>query len=104
MFESLSEKLQDVFSRLGKRGVLREEDVQAVLREIRLALLEADVNYKVVKDFTTRVRDQAVGEAVSRALNPSQQVVKIVDAELTTADGYAERETALEMLESALKG
>ncbi len=87
MFESLSEKLQDVFNRLGKRGVLREEDVQAVLREIRLALLEADVNYKVVKDFTTRVRDQAVGEAVSRALNPSQQVIKIVHQELVETLG-----------------
>ncbi|MBN1246339.1 MAG: signal recognition particle protein, partial [Anaerolineae bacterium] len=87
MFESLSEKLQDVFNRLGKRGVLREEDVQAVLREIRLALLEADVNYKVVKDFVARVREKAVGEAVSRALNPAQQVVKIVHQELVETLG-----------------
>lgn len=87
MFESLSEKLQDVFNRLGKRGVLREEDVKAVLREIRLALLEADVNYRVVKDFTKRVREQAVGEEVSRALNPSQQVVKIVHKELVETLG-----------------
>jgi signal recognition particle subunit SRP54 len=82
MFESLSEKLQGVFDRLGKRGVLREEDVDAVLREIRLALLEADVNYKVVKDFVARVRGQAVGEEIARALNPAQQVVKIVHQEL----------------------
>ena len=87
MFESLSEKLQDVFNRLGKHGVLREEDVNAVLREIRLALLEADVNYKVVRDFVSRVRDKAVGEAVSRSLDPAQQVVKIVHQELVTTLG-----------------
>jgi signal recognition particle subunit SRP54 len=87
MFESLSSKLQDIFDRLGKRGVLREEDVQAVLREIRLALLEADVNYRVVKDFTKRVRAKAVGEEVSRALNPTQQVVKIVHQELVETLG-----------------
>jgi signal recognition particle subunit SRP54 len=87
MFESLSEKLQDVFDRLGKRGVLREEDVKAVLREIRLALLEADVNYRVVKDFTARVREKAVGETVSKALNPAQQVIKIVHEELVETLG-----------------
>ena len=87
MFESLSEKLQDVFDRLGKRGILREEDVKAVLREIRLALLEADVNYRVVKDFTARVREKAVGETVSKALNPAQQVIKIVHQELVETLG-----------------
>ncbi len=87
MFESLSEKLQDVFARLGKHGVLREADIKAVLREIRLALLEADVNYKVVKDFVSRVREQAVGEEVSQALNPAQQVVKIVHRELVATLG-----------------
>lgn len=87
MFESLSSKLQDIFDRLGKRGVLREEDVQAVLREIRLALLEADVNYRVVKDFTKRVRAKAVGEEISRALNPAQQVIKIVHQELVETLG-----------------
>lgn len=87
MFESLSEKLQGIFDRLGKRGVLREEDVKAVLREIRLALLEADVNYKVVKDFIARVREKAVGEEVSRALNPAQQVIKIVHEELIATLG-----------------
>lgn len=87
MFESLSEKLQDVFDRLSKRGVLREEDVKAVLREIRLALLEADVNYRVVKDFTARVREKAVGETVSKALNPAQQVIKIVHEELVETLG-----------------
>ncbi len=87
MFESLSQKLQNVFADLGKHGVLRESDVKAVLREIRLALLEADVNYKVVKDFVARVREKAVGEEVSRALNPAQQVVKIVHQELITTLG-----------------
>ncbi len=87
MFESLSEKLQDVFDRLGKRGILREEDIKAVLREIRLALLEADVNYRVVKDFTARVREKAVGETVSKALNPAQQVIKIVHEELVETLG-----------------
>lgn len=87
MFESLSEKLQGIFNRLGKHGVLREEDVKAVLREIRLALLEADVNYKVVKDFTARVREKAVGEEISRALDPAQQVVKIVHQELVETLG-----------------
>jgi len=87
MFESLSEKLQGIFDRLGKRGILREEDVKAVLREIRLALLEADVNYKVVKNFVERVREHAVGEELSRALNPAQQVIKIVHQELVTTLG-----------------
>jgi signal recognition particle subunit SRP54 len=87
MFESLSDKLQDIFSQLGKRGVLREEDVKQVMREIRLALLEADVNYKVVKDFTSGVREKSVGEEVSRALNPAQQVIKIVHQELVDTLG-----------------
>jgi len=87
MFESLTDKLQGIFDELGKHGVLREDDVKSVLREIRLALLEADVNYKVVKDFTKRVREQAVGEKVSKALNPAQQVVKIVHQELVNTLG-----------------
>lgn len=87
MFESLSEKLQAVFDRLGKRGILREEDVKAVLREIRVALLEADVNYKVVRDFVARVQAEAVGEQVSKALNPAQQVIKIVHQELVATLG-----------------
>ncbi|NLE46515.1 MAG: signal recognition particle protein [Chloroflexi bacterium] len=82
MFESLTEKLEAVFQRLGKRGVLREADVDEVLREIRLALLEADVHYKVVKDFTGRVRTRAVGAEVTKSLTPAQQVVKIVHEEL----------------------
>jgi signal recognition particle subunit SRP54 len=82
MFESLTDKLQRVFENLGKRGMLTEADVNAALREVRLALLEADVNYKVVKDFVKRVRERAVGIEVHRKLSPAQQVVKIVHEEL----------------------
>lgn len=87
MFENLTERLQEVFRRLQKRGVLREADVDEVLREIRLALLEADVHYKVVKDFIARVRERAVGAEVSKALSPAQQVIKIVHEELIATLG-----------------
>jgi signal recognition particle subunit SRP54 len=82
MFENLTDKLQAVFKRLGKRGILREGDVEQVLREIRLALLEADVHYKVVKDFVARVRETAVGAEITKSLSPAQQVIKIVHQEL----------------------
>jgi signal recognition particle subunit SRP54 len=82
MFENLTDKLQAVFKRLGKRGILREADVNQVLREIRLALLEADVHYKVVKDFVGRVRERAVGAEVTKSLSPAHQVIKIVHEEL----------------------
>jgi signal recognition particle subunit SRP54 len=87
MFESLSERLQDVFTNLGRRAKLRESDIDDALREIRLALLEADVHYKVVKDLLARVRERAIGAEVSRALNPSQQVIKILHEELITSLG-----------------
>jgi len=87
MFENLTDKLQAVFRRLGKRGVLREADVDEVLREIRLALLEADVHYKVVKDFIARVRERAVGVEVAKSLSPAQQVIKIVHEELVDTLG-----------------
>ena len=79
MFENLSDKLQSVFSGLSNRGKLSEADVDAALREVRLALLEADVNFRVVKDFIKRVRERAVGAEVMRSLTPAQQVVKIVN-------------------------
>ncbi|MBE9507833.1 MAG: signal recognition particle protein [Chloroflexi bacterium] len=82
MFENLTDKLQAVFRRLGKRGILREADVDEVLREIRLALLEADVHYKVVKGFIGRMRERAIGAAITKSLSPAQQVVKIVHEEL----------------------
>lgn len=87
MFENLSTRLNDVFSRLRRHGKLSEQDVDDVLREVRLALLEADVHYSVVKDFTARVRVRAVGVEVSEALNPAQQVIKIVHEELITTLG-----------------
>jgi signal recognition particle subunit SRP54 len=87
MFENLTDKLQAVFRRLGKRGVLRQADVDEVLREIRLALLEADVHYKVVKSFIARVRERAVGAEVTKSLSPAQQVVKIVHEELVNTLG-----------------
>jgi signal recognition particle subunit SRP54 len=83
MFEALSEKLQATLGALRSRGTLSEEDVTKALREIRLALLEADVNLEVVKQFTAAVRERAVGSEVLEQLNPGQQVVKIVNEELT---------------------
>ncbi len=82
MFESLSEKLQDVFSRLGRKGRLTEQDVDAAMREVRMALLEADVSFKVVRQFVARVRERAVGAEVLQSLTPAQQVIKIVHEEL----------------------
>ena len=91
MFENLTQRLEDVFKGLRRRGKLNESDVDAAMREVRLALLEADVNYGVVKDFVSRVRERAVGHEVSKALNPGQQVVKIVHEELIKTLGPAER-------------
>jgi signal recognition particle subunit SRP54 len=91
MFENLTQRLDEVFKGLRRRGKLNESDVDAAMREVRLALLEADVNYGVVKDFVGRVRERAVGAEVSKALNPGQQVVKIVNEELITTLGPAER-------------
>ncbi|MGD2041223.1 MAG: signal recognition particle protein [Anaerolineae bacterium] len=91
MFENLSDKLQDVFSQLSNRGKLTEADVDAALRQVRLALLEADVNFKVVKDFVNRVRERAVGVEVMKSLSPAQQVIKIVNEELIATLGEAER-------------
>ena len=87
MFESLSAKLDGIFSRLRGRGKLTESDIKDATREIRLALLEADVSFQVVKDFVKRVREQGVGQEVMRSLTPGQQVVKIVRDELTTLMG-----------------
>src|SRR5579862_1894580 len=87
MFDTLSEKLQSVLSGLRGRGVLSEEDVTRSMREIRLALLEADVNFKVVKEFVEAVRERALGAEVQGKLNPGQQVIKIVDEELTAMMG-----------------
>lgn len=87
MFESLSEKLQNVFSKLRGKGTLSEQDVSEALREVRLVLLEADVNFRVVKDFIARVKERAIGSDVLQSLTPGQQVVKIVNEELITLLG-----------------
>ncbi|MBN1692980.1 MAG: signal recognition particle protein [Dehalococcoidales bacterium] len=91
MFEVLSEKLNAVFSRLTSRGKLTEKDIDEALRQVRLALLEADVNFKVVKDFTGRVKERSIGKEVMESLTPGQQIVKIVNEELikTLGDGDA---------------
>ncbi len=86
-FEGLSEKLNSVFKRLKSRGKLTEADVKEAMREVRMALLEADVNYKVVKDFVGKVSERAVGEDVLTSLTPGQQVIKIVNEELIALMG-----------------
>jgi signal recognition particle subunit SRP54 len=87
MFETLSDRFDGIFKRLRGRGRLRDEDVDEVLHEIRLALLEADVNFKVVRDLLARIRDRTVGLELSQALNPAQQVIKIVHEELIATLG-----------------
>ena len=86
-FEGLSEKLNETFRRLRGKGRLTESDVKAGLREVRLALLEADVSYKVVKDFIAKVTERCVGSDVLESLTPAQQIVKIVNQELTELMG-----------------
>ena len=89
MFDSLAEKLQGTLSDVRQRGALTEDDINAAMREIRLALLEADVNFKVVKQFTATVKERALGRRGHEQLNPGQQVVKIVNEELTALMGGA---------------
>ena len=81
-FESLSDKLQNAFDKLKGKGVITEKDINDAMREVKLALLEADVNFKVVKDFVAAVKEKAMGSEVMQSLTPSQQIIKIVDAEL----------------------
>src|SRR5918999_2656326 len=94
MFDTLSERLQSALGDVRSRGKLTEDDVNKAMRQIRLALLEADVNFQVVKQFTGQVKERALGEQVLSALNPGQQVVKIVDDELTKLMGGAGRDLA----------
>ncbi len=82
MFETLTNKLESIFKKLRGKGLLKEEDVELALKEIRLALLEADVNFRVVKDFVQKIKEKAVGKEVLESLTPGQQVVKIVNEEL----------------------
>jgi len=86
-FEGLSEKLNSVFKKLRGKGVLSEADIDTAMREVRLAMLEADVNYKVVKEFVAHVKEKAMGEEVLKSLTPGQQVIKIVNDELTALMG-----------------
>jgi signal recognition particle subunit SRP54 len=95
VFTGLSSRLEDVFRRLRSRGKLTEANIRDALREVRLALLEADVNYGVVKDFIERVREQAVGTAVLQSLTPGQQVVKIVHQELMSLMGDSQSKLTL---------
>jgi signal recognition particle subunit SRP54 len=90
MLETLTGRLQEIFRGLGRRGHLSEADIDAALREVRMALLEADVHFSVAKDFLARVRTRAIGAEVSRALNPAQQVIQIVHEELIATLGEQE--------------
>ena len=89
-FEGLTEKLTNAFKKLRGKGRLTESDVKEAMREIRMALLEADVSYKVVKDFVARVSERAVGSDVLESLTPAQMIVKIVNEELTALMGGEE--------------
>ena len=94
-FESLTEKLQNVFKKLRSKGRLTEEDVKIALKEVKMALLEADVNFKVVKQFTKSVQERAVGQDVMNGLNPGQMVIKIVNDELVSLMGSETTELPL---------
>ena len=89
-FEGLTQRLQDVFKKLRGKGKISAEDVNLAMREVRLALLEADVNFKVVKDFIGRVKERAVGQEVLQSLTPGQQIIKIVHDEMTALMGGSE--------------
>src|ERR671918_608477 len=95
MFDALSDRLQTALGDVRSRGKLTEDDVNKAMRQVRLALLEADVNFKVVKEFTSAVKERALGQDVMGSLNPGQQVVKIVSDELTELMGGAGRDLAL---------
>src|SRR6478609_8220682 len=92
MFDTLSERLQSALGDVRSRGKLTEDDVNKAMRAIRLALLEADVNFQVVKQFTATVKERSLGADVLESLNPGQQVVKLVDEELTALMGGAGRD------------
>jgi signal recognition particle subunit SRP54 len=95
MFDLLSERLQAALSEVRSRGKLTEDDVNRAMREVRLALLEADVNFRVVKDFAAKLKERCLGQEVLSSLNPGQQVVKIVNEELTDLLGQASRQVTL---------
>ena len=86
-FEGLTEKLQGAFKKLSGKGKISEADAKAAMREVRMALLEADVNFTVVKDFIKRVTERIVGSEIMESLTPAQQVIKVVNEELTALMG-----------------
>ena len=94
-FESLSEKLQNVFKNLRSKGRLTEADVKAALKEVKMALLEADVNFRVVKQFISTVSDRAIGQDVMTSLTPGQMVIKIVNEEMVSLMGSETKEISL---------
>ena len=95
-FESLTDKLQNVFKNLRSKGRLTEEDVKAALKEVKMALLEADVNFKVVKQFVKSVEERAIGQDVMNGLNPGQMVIKIVNEEMIALMGSETTEIAMQ--------
>ncbi len=95
-FDSLTEKLNSIFKKLSGKGKLTESDVKTAMREVKMALLEADVNFKVVKQFVNSVQERAIGEEVMNGLNPAQMVIKIVDEEMTNLMGSETTELALQ--------
>jgi signal recognition particle subunit SRP54 len=94
LFSGLSEKIQETFRKLKRKGKLNEKDVESALREVRLALLEADVNYKVVKQFISSLKERAIGAEVLKSLTPGQQVIKIVHEELVKLMGEQQSKIA----------
>ena len=94
-FDNLTEKLQNVFKNLRSKGRLTEEDVKAALKEVKMALLEADVNFKVVKNFVKTVQERAIGQDVLNSLTPGQMVIKLVNEELVSLMGSEMTEIAL---------
>ncbi|BCL60373.1 hypothetical protein DGMP_10660 [Desulfomarina profundi] len=87
MFENLTDRLEGVFKKLRGHGKLTEENIKDAMREVRVALLEADVNFKVARDFVTTVTEKAIGREVSKSLSPGQQIIKIVHEELVSLLG-----------------
>jgi signal recognition particle subunit SRP54 len=96
MFQNLSQKLQGIFQKLSRAGRIKEEHIDEATREIKLALLEADVNYQVVKTFIDRVKEKAIGQKITESLSPTQQIIKIVNEELTAILGQTSRVEAIQ--------
>ena len=95
LFENLSDRMNHIFSKLRNKGKLTELEIKQAMREIRVALLEADVNYSVVKDFVAKVSEKALGEEILKSLTPAQQIVKIVNDELVSLMGSTHQKLAV---------